>query len=118
LLFLFALTVSCVGVDIKDAEVCADAGSEGAMCFHTLSDEARDISKIQWDEERFGMICTKAENFAEWKALILKLCRDSKGKCNNEVKSRVTSFSSRVENTRSRILGLKKVPFRRNEMSE
>jgi hypothetical protein len=42
------------------------------------------------------MICTKAENFGEWKKAILKLCKISK-RCTYDVKTQVISFHAKVE---------------------
>lgn len=55
-------------------------GPDGATCNHFLKEEPRDITKEAWDLERFGMICEKAEVFADWKADIEKLCSNNK-KC-------------------------------------
>ena len=71
---LAVLLLSNCQIQIKDIEVCGDFGSEGASCFHTNKDGSRDLTKTQWDHERFGMLCTKPENFAAWKAAIIKLC--------------------------------------------
>lgn len=71
-------------------------GVAGASCFHTLSDTQRDISPSEWNEERFGMICTKSENFTEWKKAILKLCRISKA-CTYNTKKKVVEFHHRIE---------------------
>lgn len=60
---------------ISDSEWCGDKGALGASCFHTLSDEARDLDKDEWDELRFGQVCTPSATLAEWKAAILKLCK-------------------------------------------
>ena len=95
-LFLLSLS-SCSQVKIKDSEWCGDAGQFGASCFKTLSDNTRDIEKAKWDEERFGMICTKAENFADWKASILKLCQMAGKRCKYDVKNKVIRFNERVE---------------------
>lgn len=93
---LFVSTLSCSKVKISDGEWCGDAGKEGAYCFHTLSDGERDVPKEQWDLERFGMICTKSENFAQWKSAILKLCKHSKV-CKLEVEEAVNKFTGKVE---------------------
>lgn len=53
-------------------------GASGAECFHTFSSASREIPKAQWDQERFGQLCTKAQNFADWKAVILQLCSETK----------------------------------------
>ena len=93
---------ACGSVKIKDGEWCGDAGSMGAHCFHTLTDEKRDIPKDQWDEQlvgqdhRFGMVCTQAENFANWKASILKLCSKFKV-CTYAFKKQLSDFSEKVD---------------------
>lgn len=96
ILFLLNLN-SCARVKIKDAEWCADAGSIGASCFHTLSEQTRDIEKEAWDEERFGMICTKSENFAEWKKSILQLCKMAGKRCTYDIKRNIIRFNEKVE---------------------
>ncbi len=77
--FVF-LTVSCGRVSIGNHEFCGDMGRLGASCFKTLSDEKRDIPKKEWDQERVGMVCGRAEAFADWKQAILTLCKMSR-KC-------------------------------------
>lgn len=69
-------------------------GAQGATCFHTLSTAARDLSKAQWDAERFGQLCTQAKNFADLKALVEKLCNQS-GRCDYD---KVDAFFEHVEN--------------------
>lgn len=96
------LLSSCAKIKISDSEWCGDAGPLGAFCFNTLSDKSRDIAKEDWDKERFGMICTKSENFAEWKASLLKLCKDSKI-CSMEVIKTVEALDERVESTKKKI---------------
>jgi hypothetical protein len=59
-------------------------GQRGASCFHTISPSERDLNKEEWDRERFGMVCTKSENFSSWQKAILKLC-DTSNICNYEV---------------------------------
>lgn len=77
-------------------------GSEGASCFHTLSDESRDVSKAIWDLERFGQLCTKPENFANWKEAILELCHQTK-QCTFEQKKTLDELMSRVESFQRRL---------------
>jgi hypothetical protein len=77
ILSVFALS-ACARVHIRDGEWCGDMGDVGASCFHTLTDATRDLDKPSWDAERFGMLCTKAENFAELKKAVLKLCKLSR----------------------------------------
>lgn len=70
----FAFLTSCAEVKIHDGEWCGDIGASGASCFHTISTSARDLTKEQWDLERFGWLCTSPQSFAEWKTALLKLC--------------------------------------------
>lgn len=71
-------------------------GGLGASCFHTLTDETRDIEKQEWDNERFGMVCTNAENFADMKKAILKFCSKYKI-CSFEFKKKVNEIASKAE---------------------
>lgn len=87
-LSLFILTAlvntSCAHVAINDHEWCGDKAEKGALCFHTLTNESRQLSKEEWDATRFGNICTHdqpghlGETFAEMKANQEKLCNYSK----------------------------------------
>jgi hypothetical protein len=101
-LLLFALTLSsCTSVKLTDNEWCGDLGSLGASCFHTLSDDSRDVEKAKWDEERVGMLCTNSDSFANWKAAILKLCKETK-MCTYEQKEMIEKLSARVESFKNR----------------
>lgn len=97
ILLTLTLLVSCSQVKIKDHEFCGDAGPYGASCFHTLTDESRDIEKEEWDRERFGMICTNAESFADWKESLLKLCKLAGKRCRYIVKKKIIEFSDKVD---------------------
>lgn len=102
-LFAFALLNGCSAIDIKDAEWCGDVGNSGAACYHTLSDEEREISKAQWDQERFGMLCTKPENFANWKEAILKLCKES-NRCSFEDQALIEKNSENLEEFKQKLV--------------
>lgn len=84
------------GVTIPDSEWCADAGSYGAICFHTLTKDTRDIPLAAWQIERFGQVCTKADSFAKIKAAIEKLCHQS-GQCNVDLQKQITDTFSKVD---------------------
>jgi hypothetical protein len=71
-------------------------GQQGASCFNTISDNSRDIEKDEWDKERFGMLCTKAESFANWKQAILKLCKLAGKRCKYDVKKKIIKFNDKV----------------------
>lgn len=96
-LLLSGLTISgCSTVVINDAEWCADMGKLGATCVHTLTTDTRDLAKEQWDTERFGQVCTASENFANLKAAILKLCRETK-MCSYETLQKINAFEGRIQ---------------------
>lgn len=88
--------MGCASVQIKDEEFCGDQGELGATCFHTLTDETRDLSKADWDALRFGQVCSSAQTFADWKASILKLCKVSKA-CTYEQKKLLNQFMAHIE---------------------
>jgi predicted phage-related endonuclease len=94
---LASLSAGCAQVHVKDGEWCGDAGEDGASCFHTLTEETRDVEKKQWDEERLGMLCTRSENFANWKTAIEQLCNKMKGLCTYETREMLQDFFNRVE---------------------
>lgn len=96
------LLSSCARVKISDGEFCGDLGSDGATCFKTLSGETRDISPSDWDEERFGMVCSDSGTFAEWKAAIKKLCAYSR-RCTYEDKKSIENFGINIENFKVKI---------------
>lgn len=105
LLLVFSLGLSnagCTSIKIADAEWCGDGGKFGANCFHTLSDPSRDLTKEQWDAERFGQLCTHPDNFANWKAAILKLC-DETHLCSFEVKEKINAFVKKTDKFQSNL---------------
>lgn len=71
-------------------------GSLGAACFHTLTDAKRDIPKSDWDDLRFGQVCTTAANLADTKAVIEKLCSMT-NVCTFEVQERLNAFFLNVD---------------------
>jgi hypothetical protein len=85
----------CSHVEIKDSEWCGDLGDDGAICFHTLTSDTRDIQKSYWDTERIGMVCTQSDIFAEWKAVIEKLCDKAKA-CDYQSRTVIEYFFKRV----------------------
>lgn len=93
---LLSFLSSCSHIEIKNSEWCGDLGSYGASCFNTLSEDTRDINNEHWNEERFGMICTKPQTFADWKKAILKLCRLNPGRCSFEDKKKVLIFEDKI----------------------
>lgn len=95
-MILFALTVSCGKVKIKDSEFCGDMGPEGATCFRLLSDESRTLTASEWEQERFGMICSKSKAFLNFKTSILKLCNITK-RCTYEQRQTAKKLGENID---------------------
>jgi hypothetical protein len=96
-LLLFALMFSACGrVQIKNSEWCGDMGDLGASCFNTLSDDSRQLSKEQWDRERFGQVCTQGENFSDLKSAIEKLCFMTK-RCTQAQKKIIEELGMKID---------------------
>jgi hypothetical protein len=94
------VALNACAVIIKDAEVCGDLGNS-ASCFHTLSNESRDLSQQEWDAMRVGMLCTSADSFANWKSALEKLCHQT-GNCTYELKKNLTEFFNKVSSFQER----------------
>ena len=96
---LFAISLiltSCAQVKVSDSEWCGDMGPEGAYCFKTFSDSERELTQAEWDEERFGMICTSSESFRNFKAVIQKLCYSTK-RCTYDTQKKIDIFFSKTD---------------------
>lgn len=100
------LLSGCGRVQIKNHEWCADIGTQGATCAETLSTDTRDIPKEQWDNERFGQLCTTVDTFTDIKAVIEKLCSVS-GRCDYETKQKIRAFFERTDVLVTKIPGAK-----------
>lgn len=115
LLLSLALSASaCSRVEIHDAEWCGDMGQSGASCFHTLSEGTRDVGKERWDQERFGMICTNVESFANWKKALLKLCRTTQ-KCTYRETQIIQDFVERLDQVSEKVNSSRQVTEDRDE---
>jgi hypothetical protein len=71
-------------------------GELGASCFKTHTNDSRDLDKAEWDKERFGQVCTPAENFIHFKTTIQKLCNITK-KCTLQEKKILKSLERKIE---------------------
>lgn len=70
---------ACGHVEIKDQVWYGDKGPLGAKEFHTMTTYTQKIPKDDWDNMRFGMLCTNAQTFGEIKREIEVLCSNYKG---------------------------------------
>lgn len=94
------LLSACAQVKIKDEELCADFGDDGASCVHTMNDQKRDIAKGDWDIERFGEICVQSQAIADWKAELEELCSIS-NRCTYDQKEAIRLFFVRLNEMQS-----------------
>ena len=76
---------------IKDNRFYADAGSDGAFWFQSLSKDQGKLSKQDWDKLRFGMICEGTDVFANLKEAVDTLCQNT-GACNYEMQQKEKEF--------------------------
>lgn len=90
--FILFIYSSCAQVAIHDHELCGDKGFLGAACYHTETDASEKIPKPQWDDRRFGQICTTAEAIADWKQAIEKLCTQT-NECTYDVQKQIQRWS-------------------------
>lgn len=77
-------------------------GPLGATCFTSLSGKERDITKEQWDKDRFGQVCTQSESFAKIKATILKFCEVNKKRCEYAAVEQVEDFNNKIKKASSK----------------
>ncbi len=95
LIFGCVILSSCGMVRIGNHEVCGDKGPLGATCFRLVSDDSRKLSHAEWEQERFGQLCMKAEAYANLKAALLKLCGRTKN-CTFEEREQIKALGMRV----------------------
>ena len=99
LIVLLSATVSgCGHVKVFDKEVCADLGVAGGHCAFTIANppKRRDIAKPEWDKERIGWMCMRAEDFSDAEDAIDSLCR-STNLCDYETKESLKTFRANTD---------------------
>lgn len=75
--------------------MCADLGVYGAHCAHTYITSRRDIIKREWDLQRVGYMCMKADDFSDAEDSIDELCRIS-NLCDYATKDQIQRFKARM----------------------
>lgn len=95
----------CAHVKIHDHEFCTDAGSLGAVCFHSMTSETRDIPQPTWDDFRFGQVCEDYSVYADLKRLTEQLCSVSNA-CDYDVKKKLDEFFGKLEKANLRLKNL------------
>lgn len=101
-LFASILLVSCSRIEIRDIPVHVDAGADGAVIAHTMSENTSVISKQEWDAKRPGFFCVSAEDFGWLRATIEKLCGENRGMCRAEEKKKMAAFFARTREVQRR----------------
>lgn len=95
---LFCLVlVGCSGVTIENHEWCVIAGNDGAYCFHTISEEERELTKSEWDAVSPGWIAGSPEAFGNLKTVVEQLCSDPKTNCSYEKIERMNKVLEKVK---------------------
>jgi hypothetical protein len=81
LIVSYVAIVNCGTVKVYDHEWCADLGAYGAHCNHTLVDKPRNLSKVAWNNERVGWLCTSSVGFNDTQTTIDQFCARYKNVC-------------------------------------
>lgn len=81
LLFLCVVFSACA-TTVPNIPLYADKGPLGARQEWMLGGTGRAVPKIEWDDLRFGMVCTPLPELSKILAVIEKLCYA--GHCNYE----------------------------------
>lgn len=103
------LLSSCSSVKISDKEFCVDQGTLGGHCAHMFTTETRNIPQPDWDNFRFGQICTidPADNlgdtFARMKNEIEELCSICNCCSYPEIKKTIKFLNEFSDNQRKHI---------------
>lgn len=105
--FAILVVCACNKIEIKDAPLYWDAGENGAVETHLLSDLVREVDKATWDKQRFGYACLSQGDFAWLKAALEKACAVSKVACGPEEKKALKEFTRRSQ------VGMNKVKSKR-----
>lgn len=99
------LLASCGSIRLSDHEWCGQLPDGSASCFHTFSEEERDIPREEWDALRLseGMICGRPDAYAEFKAALLKLCRISR-RCSYADREAIRRFGEHVASIKAKVV--------------
>ncbi len=96
LLFLSA----CAGVVITDSMWCGSLASEGAACFHTLTNDSESMNLQQfaawWDDLSDPKVATSIATLTDIKADIEKLCSFN-NVCTYDMTAQVTALAAKVD---------------------
>lgn len=71
---MLLLTSCSHTVLIPDIRVCGDQGLQGATCVHTENNIIEVLTLPEWNNQRLGMLCMSADDYAKVKAVQEKLC--------------------------------------------
>lgn len=71
-------------------------GSDGAVCYTSITHKQMVLSKPIWDAERYGQLCTSPQTFSDWKAAIEILCSES-GDCSYETQQTLEGLLDKLQ---------------------
>lgn len=86
---------ACGTVPIQEMNFYTDATPNGAIETHFYSTEVSYLGQAAWDALREGMTCESAQDFANWKSELEKLC--SRVKCTEETQNLITALDRIVK---------------------
>lgn len=98
---MLSFVVECGHVTVFDTEVCADLGSAGGHCAHTLTDATRDIPKPQWDIERVGYLCMNSTSFNDIETAVDQLCTTT-GLCDYQTREALNLAFFRIKSLKAK----------------
>jgi hypothetical protein len=94
-----ALTApSCSRVSIKDAIFFGNKGMQGAVEFHTLTTDQRNLSFEDWMKliREKPLVCTSPDTFGDMKKAVEQLCSVCNC-CDYETTKKINQFFNHVE---------------------
>ncbi len=103
LLAWISVVLSCAKITIKDIPLYWDAGTDGAITTHLLSEQTSDVAKATWDIQRFGYVCVSPDDFAWLRETLEKLCVASDVACGTDEKRSMKAFFQRSDRAKYRV---------------
>lgn len=91
----FALS-ACGTISLKDGQACGDMGRLGATCDNVFTDKPVDYDAAEWDRRRVGRISIPSALYANWKAALLKFCKDT-GRCKIEEEEAIEEIGKKID---------------------
>nr|BDT27309.1 hypothetical protein BHI3_07750 [Bacteriovorax sp. HI3] len=97
---------SCSRIPVKNSEWFLDLGDLGADSFWIFEGKERELSKEEWDKERYGMFCTLSDNYTNMVTAIETFCRQY-NVCEKEFKKKLNNFKGKLIQNQFKAIQLK-----------